>query len=72
MARVVQEIESAVQEALDRRRLVVVSPYPNMEPETIALTSWTRLDKFEVSDFNQKRIEDSIAIHQRRFNPEGF
>ena len=71
-ARIVQEIESVVQAALDRRRLVVVSPYPSMEPETIALTSWTRLDKFEVSEFNKSRIEDFIAIHQRRFNPEGF
>lgn len=70
--RIVQEIKSAVQAALDRRRLVVMSPYPSMEPETIALTSWTRLDKFGASEFNKKRIEDFIAVHQRRFNPEGF
>ena len=70
--RVLAELESIVQEALDRRRLVVMSPYSAMEAETIALTSMTRMDKFPASEFNKKRLEDFIAEHQRRFNPEGF
>ena len=43
-----------------------------MEPDTIALTAWTRLDKFSVEDFTAKRVEDFIAEHHKRFNPEGF
>ena len=51
---------------------VVSSAYSGMEPETIAVTAWTRMDKFPVSDFNTKRISDFISEHQKRFNPEGF
>jgi hypothetical protein len=41
-----------------------------MEPNTIALTAWTRLDKFPVSDL-KKRVGTSSA-HNKRFSPEGF
>jgi hypothetical protein len=71
-AEVIRELESVVNNALDRRRLVVMSRYSEMEPETIAVTSWTRLDKFPVSEFTNKRVSDFIEEHQRRFNPEGF
>jgi hypothetical protein len=43
-----------------------------MEPNTIALTSWTRLDKFPVSEFNRNRVSTFIEEHNKRFNPEGF
>jgi hypothetical protein len=69
---VIDELAKIVNDQLDRRRLVVMSKYTEMEPNTIALTSWTRLDKFSVSDFTKKRVEDFIVEHQRRFNPEGF
>jgi hypothetical protein len=55
-----------------RRKLVVVTKYTDMEPDTIAVTAWTRLDKFPVSEFNKKRIVDFIEAHSKRFNPEGF
>jgi hypothetical protein len=70
---VIDDLKSIVREQYnDRRRLVVLSSYSGMEPETIALTSWTRLDKFPVSDFESKRVNDFIEEHQRRFNPEGL
>lgn len=69
---VIDQLKSIVNDALDRRRMVVMSKYTEMEQNTIALTSWTRLDKFGVSEFDKKRIQDFIAEHQRRFNPEGF
>jgi hypothetical protein len=70
---VIDDLESIVREQYnDRRRLVVMSSYSGMEPETIALTSWTRLDKFPVGDFESKRVNDFIEEHQRRFNPEGL
>lgn len=67
-----KKLESIVEGQLDRLRPVAMVPYPEMEPETIALTSWTRLDKFPVSDFSRERIETFIATHNRRYNPEGF
>jgi hypothetical protein len=71
-ADVIDELESIVRDALDRRRLVVMSRYTEMEPNTVALTAWTRIDKFSVSEFTRKRVTDFIEEHQRRFNPEGF
>jgi hypothetical protein len=69
---VIDQLASVVNEQLDRRRFVVMSEYTGMEPETIAMTGWTRLDKFPVSEMNKKRVSDFIEEHQKRFNPEGF
>jgi Protein of unknown function (DUF3105) len=69
---VLQQLRSIATDALDRRRLVVMSQYSGMEPNTIALTSWTRLDKFPVSEFNRNRVSTFIEEHNKRFNPEGF
>jgi hypothetical protein len=59
-------------DSLDRRRLVVMSSYSDMEPNTVAITSWTRMDKFSVSELERKRVTDFIEAHNKRFNPEGF
>jgi len=69
---VIDQLASITNDELGRRRLVVMSKYTEMEPETIALTGWTRLDKFPVSQMDKKRVTDFIEEHQRRFNPEGF
>ena len=71
-AAVIKQLADTVNSELDRRRLVVMSKYTEMEPNTIAVTSWTRLDKFGVSDFNAKRVRDFIEENSKRFNPEGF
>jgi len=67
-----KQLESVVKDQQDRRRLVAMVPYPEMEPDTIALTAWTRLDKFSVDDFSRKRVEEFVAAHNKRYNPEGF
>jgi hypothetical protein len=69
---VIKQLESITNGAIDRRKLIVMSRYTEMEPETIALTAWTRLDKFPVAEFERKRVQDFIDEHDRRFNPEGF
>jgi hypothetical protein len=68
----INRLKSVVEGELDRGRLVVMSAYNEMEPETIAVTSWTRLDKFPVGSLDDNRVRDFIRTHQRRFNPEGF
>jgi hypothetical protein len=68
----IDRLASIVNNELDRGRLVVMSKYTEMEPEMIALTSWTRLDKFPVSGLDDNRVRDFIETHQRRFNPEGL
>jgi hypothetical protein len=69
---VIRQLESIVNNAIDRRKLVVMSRYPELESDTIALTAWTRLDKFSAAQFERKRVQDFIDEHDRRFNPEGF
>ena len=69
---VIKQLSDIVNENLDRRRLVVMSQYTEMEPDTIALTGWTRLDKFAAGEFTKKRVQDFISENSKRFNPEGF
>ena len=69
---VINQLKSITSDSLDRRRLVVMSQYSGMEPDTIAVTAWTRLDKFPVSEFNRNRVTSFIEAHNKRFNPEGF
>ena len=69
---VIDRLEDLVRDATDRRKLVVISKYTEMEEETIALTAWTRLDKFGVDELDTRRINNFIDEHSRRFNPEGF
>jgi hypothetical protein len=69
---VIDQLKQIAQARIDRRQLVVMTQYPDMEAETIALTAWTRLDKFSVNDFNRARVENFIDKHHKRFNPEGF
>jgi len=71
-AAAIAQLTGIAMEALAQRKVVVMSPYPDMEPETIALTAWTRLDKFPVSQLTPQRVRDFIAVHERRFNPEDF
>ena len=55
-----------------RRKLVVVTPYPGMEPRHIAVTAWNEVEAIPVTDLHRKRIVDFIEAHSKRFNPEGF
>jgi hypothetical protein len=65
-------VKDVVNENTDRRRFVGSTIYTGMEPETIAITSWTRLDKFPVSELTEERLQRFIDENHKRFNPEGF
>ena len=49
-------VKGVVDENTDRRRFVGSTIYTGMEEETIAITSWTRLDKFPVSELTRERL----------------
>lgn len=68
----VAELEGVVLGHLEDGDIVVMAPYDKMEADTIALTSWARIDKFSVEDYTPERVDDYIDVHVRRFNPEGF
>lgn len=65
-------IKSVVSDNVDRRRFVGSTIYTDMEPDTIAITSWTRIDKFPVSELTKDRLQHFIDVNEKRFNPEGF
>jgi len=65
-------IKEVVNENTDRRRFVGSTIYTEMESETIAITSWTRLDKFPVGELTKERLQTFIDENHKRFNPEGF
>lgn len=71
-AAAIATLTQAVNDMLLSGQLVVMSRYVEMEPDTIALTSWTRLDKFATGELSRQRVLEFVVNHQRRFNPEGF
>jgi hypothetical protein len=68
----VSEIRQVAEDYLRDGRELVMSPYPEMEANTIALTGWSRLDKFPVGEYSEERLRRFVEAHERRFNPEGF
>jgi hypothetical protein len=69
---VIDALEALVTKHVEDDDLVVLAPYPDMEAETVAITSWTRIDKFAASEYDDARIETFLDAHMRRFNPEHF
>ncbi len=69
---VIQTLAALTDANISRGKQVVLSPYSGMEANTIAVTSWTRIDKFTASPVDTARIQRFINTHERRFNPEGF
>lgn len=69
---IVNELEDAIEERIRRGELLVMTPYPGMEREQIAVTAWSRVDAFPTADYSLARVEAFIDAHMRRFNPEEF
>jgi len=69
---VVASMREVAQAFLEDGRELVMAPYPDMEADAIALTAWTRLDKFSVGEYSEERLRTFVEAHERRFNPEGF
>lgn len=69
---IIDELEGLIVERLNAGQLLVMTPYPAMEAEHIALTGWSRIDKFPVEEYSRERVEQFIDVHERRFNPEDF
>jgi len=68
----VAQIKNVVEGYRKDGKELVMTPYPGMEENTIALTAWSRLDKFPTSDYTEDRLRRFVDAHERRFNPENF
>jgi hypothetical protein len=51
---------------------VVMSPDPDLAPDTIAAASWTRVDVMSLADYSDDRLRAFIKAHSCRFDPERF
>jgi hypothetical protein len=67
---VIDELEALVTDHVEDDDILVLAPYPQMEEEMVAITSWSRRDKFPVSEYTKERIDNFIDAHLCRFNPE--
>ena len=70
------KLKTIVQGYLNNGKNIVVTPYSGMD-EMLAVTSWSRLDKWNPSDKkfgpdDERRVRDFIERNERRYNPEGF
>lgn len=71
-AALIERLRQITESANVSRLLIVAAPYAEMEAETIALTSWTRIDKLPAASFDREHVLIFIQKHSRRYNPEGF
>jgi hypothetical protein len=67
---VIDELESIAESELKGRKLLVLTPYPDMEADTVAITAWARIDKMPVSQYTKERVQKFIDVFKCRFNPE--
>lgn len=69
---VLERLEALVAQELALGARVVMAPSGDLEDDTIALASWTRVDAFDATDYTDERVRAFIKAHSCRFDPEGF
>ena len=68
----VEQLRAVVEGQLRSGARVVMSPDSDLDGDTIALASWTRIDSMPAGDYDDARARDFIEAHSCRFDPEGF
>lgn len=68
----VRQATGIVEDELALGRRVVMSPDMDLDADTIALASWTRVDSFDAAEYGDGRVREFIRAHSCRFDPEGF
>jgi hypothetical protein len=48
----------------------ILTPFPEMDEDTVAITSWSRRLKMPVAEFNTDALDDFMSAHECRFDPE--
>ena len=68
----VQDARDVVLQQLSLGARVVFAPFGDLDEDTFGLASWTRVDTFAASDYEDERLRGFIQSHSCRFDPEGF
>ena len=53
-------------------KLLVLTPYAEMEAEHVAITIWSRIDLIPVSEYSRDRINAFMDAWYCAWDPEGF
>ena len=56
----------------NRDKLLVLTPYPQMAEEHVAITVWSRRGLIPASEYSREFIEDFMDDWYCKFDPEGF
>jgi hypothetical protein len=67
-----EQLRAVVESELARGARVVLAPDSDLDRDTIALASWTRVDVMAAAEYDDDRARAFIAAHSCRFDPEGF
>lgn len=51
---------------------LVVTPFPEMEDETVAITTWSRRLKVSTDDYDRELLQEFFDANNCRFDPEAF
>lgn len=68
----VERVKDLVDQEVSLGARIVMSPDPDLDPDTIALASWTRVDSFDAAEYSDDRVRGFIKAHSCRFDPEQF
>jgi hypothetical protein len=70
---VVSRLTDLVNDRIDNHDdRVVMGNDPDLPEGTIGASSWTRVLNMTVAEYDENAVEDFIATHECRFDPEGF
>lgn len=68
----IDKIEAFATKQLTDGKQLVLAPYPDMAPETVAITVWSRRETFPVDTIDTDQMQQFIDVLECRFDPEGF
>jgi len=66
------KLEAEVTKRVKDGYYVVMTPYSDIPPDTIYLTSWARREKIDVASYDDATVDKFITTFQCAFNPENF
>lgn len=69
---VIDRLKNLVTQEISLGARVVLSPDDDLDSNTIGVVSWTRIDSFDASAYDDDRVRTFIKAHSCRFDPESF
>jgi hypothetical protein len=65
---IIDQLESWAGDKKDH--FLILTPFSDMDKDTVAITSWSRREKIPTSEFNTDKLNEFMNAHECRFDPE--